>query len=136
VRAKSGAPLAFAGLWETRSGPNGEELDTSVIITTAANSTLAGIYHRMPAIVPPEALALWLDCTQVDPITAAALLRPAPEDLLAAHEVSPAVNRAANDDPKLIEPVAAQMPSSAASEPPRALKRMREKKASGQGTLF
>ena len=29
VRAKSGAPLAFAGLWETWTGPNGEEVDTA-----------------------------------------------------------------------------------------------------------
>ena len=28
VRAKSGAPLAFAGLWETWTGPNGEAVDT------------------------------------------------------------------------------------------------------------
>jgi len=50
VRAKSGAPLAFAGLWETWTGPNGEELDTAAIITTTANRTLAAIH----ALLNPE----------------------------------------------------------------------------------
>ena len=54
VRAKSGAPLAFAGLWETWTGPNGEELETAAIVTTRANRTLSPIHERMPVIVPPE----------------------------------------------------------------------------------
>src|SRR5262245_56364130 len=29
VRAKDGQPLAFAGLWETWTGPNGEEMETA-----------------------------------------------------------------------------------------------------------
>src|SRR6478735_11072764 len=45
VRAKSGAPLAFAGLWETWTGPNGEEMETAAIVTTRANRTLAGIHE-------------------------------------------------------------------------------------------
>ena len=35
------APIAFAGLWETWTGPNGEEVDTAAIVTTRANRTLA-----------------------------------------------------------------------------------------------
>ena len=51
VRARSGGPLAFAGLWETWTGPNGEEIDSAVIVTTQANRTLAAIHGRMPVIV-------------------------------------------------------------------------------------
>src|SRR5579864_5897314 len=82
IHAKTGAPLAFAGLWETWTGPNGEELETAAIVTTRANSTLAPIHERMPVIVPPEAFDLWLDCANVDALTAAALITPASDDLL------------------------------------------------------
>jgi putative SOS response-associated peptidase YedK len=107
VRRKSGGPFALAGLWETWSGPNGEEMDTAAIVTTNANRTLAAIHGRMPVIVPPQAFDLWLDCANVEATTAAALLAPARDDLLEAYEVSPAVNRVANDSAALIAPVAA-----------------------------
>ena len=108
VRKAGGGPLAFAGLWETWTGPNGEEVDTVGIVTTRANRRVAPIHDRMPAIISPEAFDLWLDCDRVDPLTAAALIAPAPDDLLEAYEVSLAVNRAANDSPSLIEPLAGQ----------------------------
>jgi putative SOS response-associated peptidase YedK len=100
-----GGPVAFAGLWESWMGPNGEELETAVVITTEANKTLHPIHYRMPAVIPPDAFDLWLDCRKVDAETAAALLAPAPEDLFEAYEISPAVNRVANDYPGLLEPV-------------------------------
>lgn len=107
VRPKAGRPIAFAGLWETWSGPNGEEVDTAAIVTTRANRLLAAIHDRMPVIVPSDAFDLWLDCAGVDDTTAAALIAPAPEVLLEYHEVSNAVNRAGNDSPELIAPVPA-----------------------------
>ena len=107
VRLKSGGTFAFAGLWETWTGPNGEEVDTAAILTTRANRALAAIHDRMPVIVAPEAFALWLDCAKVEAATAAALIAPAADALLEFHEVSAAVNRAANDDASLIAPVAA-----------------------------
>jgi putative SOS response-associated peptidase YedK len=138
VHAKSGAPLAFAGLWETWTGPNGEEFETAAIVTTSANSTLAPIHERMPVIVPPNAFDLWVNTAEVDATTAAALITPAPDDLLEAYEISTAVNRTANDNPKLLEPVGSA-PSEAAKAPaPRArAKRTKTvKKPSGQGALF
>jgi putative SOS response-associated peptidase YedK len=104
VRRKDGGPFAFAGLWETWTGPNGEELDTAAIVTTLANRTLSFIHGRMPVMLPPEAFELWLDCAKVDAATAAALLMPARDDLVEAYQVSPAVNRVANDSAALIAP--------------------------------
>ena len=135
VHAKSGEPLVFAGLWETWTGPNGEELDTAAIVTTRANKTLSVLYERMPVIVPPEAFDLWLNTIEVDAAAAAALIAPAPDDLLEAYEISTAVNRTANDNPKLLEPVGAAPPAPAPAPTPAA--RVKRAKDDGsQGALF
>jgi putative SOS response-associated peptidase YedK len=131
IRLKSGEPMAFAGLWETWTGPNGEEMESAAIITTAANPSLGSIELRMPAIVPPEAFDLWLDCDNVDAETAAALLVPAREELLEFYPVSPAVNRVVNDSPGLIAPAPAP---EATNEPVAPAKRA--KKDDGQASLF
>lgn len=133
VHPRSGGSIAFAGLWETWTGPNGEELDTAAIVTTRANKTLAPIHDRMPVIVPPDAFDLWLDGAAVDAQTAAALIAPAPDDLLDAYEISTAVNRVANDNPKLLETVSAD-----AEPPPEkpAPRTKRAKKDDGQASLF
>src|SRR3954468_14729378 len=47
-------PVAFAGLYETWIGPNGEEVETAAIVTTQANKALSEIHHRAPVVVPPE----------------------------------------------------------------------------------
>jgi putative SOS response-associated peptidase YedK len=137
VRAKAGGPLAFAGLWETWTGPNGEELETATIVTTAANRTLRPIHDRMPVILAPEAFDLWLDTSNVDATTAAALIQPAREDLLEAYEISTAVNRTANDNPKLVERI---VPGQLAPAPVKsAAKRggaKRGRKDDGQTSLF
>ncbi len=138
VRLKSGAPMAFAGLWECWTGPNGEELETAAIVTTNANRTLSAIHSRMPVIVPPEGFDLWLNCAEVDAQTAAALIAPAPDNLLEAYEVSTAVNRTANDNAKLVERLApgAEPAPPPKVKPPVRIKREKVKKNGGQGALF
>lgn len=133
VRPKERGPIAFAGLWETWIGPNGEEMETAAVITTPANRELARLHDRMPAIVPPENFEAWLDCNCVDAMTAAALCAPAPEGRLAAYEVSPAVNRADNDGPELIAPAPPAPIAEAA--PPRA-RAKKPKTEEGQWSLF
>ena len=133
VRPRQGQPIAFAGLWETWMGPNGEEMETAAIVTTTANRMLAAIHERMPVIVTPYAFDFWLD-GKVDGETAAALIAPAREDLLEAYEVSPAVNRVTNDSADLIAPASA----AAAPAAPPAGKRKTAAKArdDGQASLF
>ena len=135
VRLKSGTPMAFAGLWESWTGPNGEELETAAIVTTSANQVLGEIHDRMPVVVPPEAFDLWLNCQEVDAETAAALIAPAQSDLFETYPVSTDVNRVANDNAKLLEPFS---PTESLASPVVPAKRApkRGKKDGGQPTLF
>jgi putative SOS response-associated peptidase YedK len=137
VRPRHGGPIAFAGLWETWMGPNGEEMETAIIVTTAAKGELARLHERVPVIVPPAAFHLWLNCSEVDATTAAgALFVPPPEGLLEAYEISPAVNRTENDGPNLIAPVAPPPPATVAeAAAPLRTKRAR-KKDERQQSLF
>jgi putative SOS response-associated peptidase YedK len=138
VRPRDGGPVAFAGLWETWSGPNGEELETAVIITTPANRDLADLHERMPVVVPPEAFDFWLDCGNVDGLTAAALFVPAPEGLFEAYEISSAVNRTVNDGPELVAPVVVDEAVPADAPPASAPARRKKKpvKDERQSSLF
>lgn len=94
--------IAFAGLWETWQGADGSEIDTAAIVVTDANRLLAPIHDRMPVILDRGDFATWLS-PKTDPAEALALLKPAPEGLLALVPVSARVNSADNDDPTLIE---------------------------------
>jgi putative SOS response-associated peptidase YedK len=144
ARPVNDGPIAFAGLWETWIGPNGEEIETAAIVTTQANRTMGVVHHRAPVIVSAEAFDLWIDCANVDAATAAAMIAPAPEGLMAIHEISPAVNRVANDSPDLLTPVTAKelasadqlAPAAAAVDPPKAPGRQKRKADTRQGSLF
>ena len=102
IRMQDGSPFAFAGLWETWNGDEGE-LRTCTIITTAPNELTGEIHNRMPVILDPEDHDLWLDpdFDQKDPL--AELLRPYPADLMEAYPVSRLVNSPRNDDERCIE---------------------------------
>ena len=141
IHARSGRPLAFAGLWETWEGPNGETVDTAAIVTTRANALLTPLHDRMPVIIAPDAFDLWLNCGEVDARTAEALIAPAPDGLLEAWPVSTAVNRTANDNAELILPLdlSSAPPANPVEAPKAAAPRPRAKREpsdGGQGMLF
>jgi putative SOS response-associated peptidase YedK len=110
VRPRAGGPIAYAGIWETWSDPAGGEIDTCAIVTVPANDAMLPIHDRMPAVVAPEHFDAWLDAEKVDAKDAVALLGPAPEDFFEAYEISPRVNKVANDDAAIVEPLDARSP--------------------------
>ena len=134
IRPRDGGPMAFAGLWESWMGPNGEEMETAAIVTTTANAQLTPLHHRMPVIVPPEAFDFWLDHRNVDAEQAMKLVRPARDGLLDIYPVSDAVGRVANDSAELIEPVAELTEAEAVAPKPR--KSAKAKIDNGQASLF
>jgi putative SOS response-associated peptidase YedK len=132
VRRKGGGPLAFAGLWESWMGPNGEEQETAAIITTDASPSITHIHDRMPVIVPREAFDFWLD-PKVDAEMAMAVIQPAKDEEIEHHEVSRAVNRTANDSAELVEPL---REPEAVEEPPKRVNKEKPKVDDGQASLF
>jgi putative SOS response-associated peptidase YedK len=132
VRRKGGGPLAFAGLWESWMGPNGEEQETAAIITTDASPSITHIHDRMPVIVPREAFDFWLD-PKVDAEMAMAVIQPAKDEEIEHHEISRAVNRTANDSAELVEPL---REPEVVEEPPKRVKKEKPKVDDGQASLF
>jgi putative SOS response-associated peptidase YedK len=64
------------------------------------------IHDRMPVILRPEDEEQWLDASRTPFVKAKSLLKPYPEELMDAHDVSPVVNSAKYDGPECIRPVA------------------------------
>ncbi|ETR76617.1 hypothetical protein X566_02445 [Afipia sp. P52-10] len=143
IHPTAGGPIAFAAVYETWAGPNGEEVDTVAIVTTAASPDLSSLHHRMPVTIAPEAFPRWLDCIDSPLDEAMALLAAPPVGTFAWHEVSTAVNRVVNDDAGLIAPISAEevareaAEAKAEAEAKRARARVSRKPVSSdQGSLF
>lgn len=99
------APFGMAGLYEFWTEPDsGETLTTCTIITTQPNELMAAIHNRMPAILPREDYAAWLDPDRTDSAALMPLiLRSYPAEAMACYPVSRKVNNPSVDDPSLIE---------------------------------
>lgn len=85
----SDALLALAALWER---------DTCSLITTEPSRVVGAVHDRMPLMVPQPLYQAWLHGNE-------SILQSPPEIDLRAHPVGVAVNQAANDSARLIEPV-------------------------------
>jgi putative SOS response-associated peptidase YedK len=103
IRARAFAPFAFAAICDHYLAPDGSEIESAAILTTDASAALSGVHERMPAVLAPEAFAVWLD-PLAEERDLTRLLRPAQDDLFEAVEVSTRVNAVANDDASLMEP--------------------------------
>lgn len=100
VARQDGQPMAFAGLWESWRGPEGELLRTFTIITTSANEVLRPIHERMPLILESTDWPVWLGEAEGD---ATWLMRVPAEERVRAWRIGTRVNNVRNDGPELLE---------------------------------
>ena len=101
---EDGGLIYFAGLYESWQPQPEQWQRTFTIVTTEPNALMAPIHDRMPVILPPDAVDLWLDPREEDLEKLQKLLCPAAEDALVARRVSQRANSVKNDDPACIEP--------------------------------
>lgn len=118
------AVLAMAGLFEawrvpptavaegddiqSEAGAPAEWLLTCCVITTAAHGLMSPIHDRMPVMLPPAHWAAWLDRSNTDPASLAALMTGLPETgpgALQAWPVGRAVGRSSADGAGLAMPL-------------------------------
>lgn len=77
---KSNQPFGFAGLYETWTSPDKKEINTCVIITTAANELIKPVHDRMPVILSGEQEKVWLQSDVFKISDLLSLLRPYPAE--------------------------------------------------------
>jgi len=77
---KSGRPFGFAGLYETWLAPDKKEINTSTIITTAANELIAPVHDRMPVILSGDQEKAWLESNAADVADLKSVLKPYPAE--------------------------------------------------------
>src|SRR5947209_4518798 len=99
--------MALAGLWENRRSPAGELVRSFAIITTAPNELCAELHDRMPVVLKPDGWPVWLGEEAADSPELKALLAPFPSEEMICWPVSAWVGNVKNNDPGLIEPIAA-----------------------------
>ncbi len=100
ISLANGSPFAFAGLWEHwNSKDSDESLQTTTIITAAANDFLAQVHHRMPVVLEPQNAQRWLD-GDMELLEEVAADGPS----FRAWPVDRVVNNARNESPELVEP--------------------------------
>jgi putative SOS response-associated peptidase YedK len=61
ISAADGEPFAFAALWENWNNKTSDEtIQSTTLITTAANDFMASLHHRMPVVLRPDTADRWL----------------------------------------------------------------------------
>jgi len=100
---RDGQPLTFAGLWDQwHEKPVGTIITSCTMVVTVPNGFVVDIHDRMPVILEAKDFEQWEKGSAKD---AAALMKPADDDVLQRWPVSMRVNssKAPADDPSLVD---------------------------------
>ncbi|MBL4667630.1 MAG: SOS response-associated peptidase [Sneathiella sp.] len=60
IQANDQSVFSFAGLWETWTDQNGEQIESCTILTQTADEIFATLHNRMPVTINPDHHMTWL----------------------------------------------------------------------------
>ena len=101
LKRNDGAPLVFGGVWQ-EWGDETAIVKTCAIVTTASNSKLSKIHHRLPLVLERSDWGFWLG---EEGHGASCLMMPTANDILTAYKVSNNINSNMSSGPDLMSPV-------------------------------
>jgi putative SOS response-associated peptidase YedK len=104
MRPRAAKLVAFAGMYETWTGPDGKAIDSVCVITVPANAETRPIHDRMPAVIAPEDFDAWLASRDLPDEVQARLLKSPPDGTFEPMPVGTRVNAVANEGPTLLDP--------------------------------
>ena len=103
---RDGQLMTFAGLYETwHDKSEGKDIQSCAMVITEPNKLVSEVHDRMPVIIERDQFDTWLRTNDVR--EAAAMMKPAAEDVLVRRPVSKRINssKTAKEDATLIEEV-------------------------------
>lgn len=101
ITRTDGAPMVFAGVWQSWQGTEGTRIASCAIVTAAAQDEMAAAHDRVPVVLNPGDWAKWLG---EDGHGAARLMQAPGQGVLGFRRVGQAVNSNRAEGPELIEP--------------------------------
>ena len=78
--------FAFGGIWEHWMAPDGSELESAAMLTTAPNAMMDQIHNRMPVVIEPHDYSRWLDHSRPDGKSVVDLMKPVRDEFFIARE--------------------------------------------------
>ena len=99
--------FSLAGIWESWSKNDSETIESCTILTTEANSVMQAVHDRMPVIIAPGDYDTWLSVSSAGE-EVIELMISFPAKGMRVFPVSKAVNKAGNDSPDCVRPVAGE----------------------------
>ncbi|WP_127104904.1 SOS response-associated peptidase [Pararhodobacter zhoushanensis] len=101
ITRTDGAPMVFAGVWQSWQGTEGTRIASCAIVTAAAQDEMVALHDRVPVVLHPDDWAKWLG---EDGHGAARLMEAPGQGVLGFRRVGQAVNSNRAEGPELIEP--------------------------------
>ena len=105
IHPAQGSFVAFAGLYDTWTNAQGEEIQTFTIVTRDADDQMARLHNRMPVVLAHEDEQAWLAPQLTIPSQAVEILTHSAGVPLDAYPVSRMVNKPSVDGKELIRPI-------------------------------